>query len=87
MRLRKSYVNTKAITRRILTAIPLIGKPLFRLLRNTKKRIKDLFYGSNYFENFGLFYIGPIDGNDEKQVEEIGEIVEHFGFGEHLFGV
>lgn len=77
LRLRKSYVNTKAITRRILTAIPLIGKPLLRLLRNTKKRIKDLFYGSNYFENFGLFYIGPIDGNDEKQVEDALRIAKN----------
>ena len=29
-----------------------------------------MFYDSNYFENLGLFYVGPIDGNDEKQVEE-----------------
>lgn len=69
LRLRKGYVSTKNITRKIITAIPLIGKPLFRLLRYFKKRIKDMFYGSNYFENLGLFYIGPIDGNDEKQVE------------------
>ncbi len=70
LRLRKSYVNTKAITRRVLTSIPLIGKPIFKFLRRIKKRIKDIFYGSNYFENLGLFYIGPIDGNDEKQVED-----------------
>ena len=70
LRLRKSYVNTKAITRNVLNHIPLIGKPIYKLLRNAKKRIKDIFYGSNYFENLGLFYIGPIDGNDEKQVED-----------------
>lgn len=70
LRLRKSYVNTKAITRSVLNHIPLIGKPIYKLLRNIKKRIKDMVYGSNYFENLGLFYIGPIDGNDEKQVED-----------------
>ena len=69
LRLRSGYVNTKAATRRVLNAIPLIGKPIYRFLRYIKKRIKDMFYGSNYFENLGLFYIGPIDGNDEKQVE------------------
>ena len=37
---------------------------------NLKKRIKDIFYGSNYFEDLGMFYVGPIDGNDEKQVED-----------------
>ena len=39
-------------------------------MRNIKKRVKDTFYGSNYFENLGLFYVGPIDGNNEKQVED-----------------
>ncbi len=77
LRLRKSYVNTKAITRRVLISIPLIGKPIFKLLRNIKKRIKDIFYGSNYFENLGLFYIGPIDGNDEKQVEDALKIAKN----------
>lgn len=77
MRLRKSYVNTKAVTRRIISAIPLIGKPIVKLLRNLKKGLKDLFYGSNYFENFGLFYIGPIDGNDEKQLEEALKIAKN----------
>ena len=69
LRLREGYVNTKTVTRKIISSIPLIGKPIFKFLRMIKKRIKDMFYGSNYFENLGLFYIGPIDGNDEKQVE------------------
>ena len=70
LRLQQGYVNTKAITRKILSAIPFIGKPLLKLLRRIKQRIKDILYGSNYFENLGLFYIGPIDGNNEKQVED-----------------
>lgn len=76
LRLRKSYVNTKAITRRVLNSIPLIGKSIYKCLKNIKKRIKDIFYGSNYFENLGLFYIGPIDGNDEKQVEDALKIAK-----------
>ena len=70
LRLQKGYVNTKEATKRFLASIPIIGKPIFNFLKNIKKRIKDIFYGSNYFENLGLFYIGPIDGNDEKQVED-----------------
>ena len=70
LRLHPSYVNTKGFFRTVITHIPLIGKPLFKGLRNLKKRIKDIFYGSNYFENLGLFYVGPINGNDEKQVED-----------------
>lgn len=76
LRLQQGYVNTKAFFRSFISRIPLVGKPLFRLLRNLKKRIKDIFYGSNYFENLGLFYIGPVDGNNEKQVEDALKIAK-----------
>ena len=70
LRLHPTYVETKGFFRELLVHIPLIGKPIYRVLRNLKKRIKDMFYGSNYFENLGLFYVGPVDGNNEKQVED-----------------
>ena len=70
LRLQSSYIDTKNFVKNVLSKIPLIGKPLFKLLRNTKKRVKDIFYGSNYFENLGLFYVGPIDGHNEKQLED-----------------
>lgn len=76
LRLHQSYIKAKAIVRSIILHIPFIGKPVFRFLRNLKKRIKDIFYGSNYFENLGLFYVGPIDGNDEKQLEEALKIAK-----------
>ena len=70
LRLQSSYIGTKNFVKVVLTKIPLIGKPLFNFLKRIKKRIKDIFYGSNYFENLGLFYVGPIDGHDEKQLED-----------------
>ena len=70
LRLQSGYIGTKALIRTILTNIPLIGKPLFNLLKRFKKRIKDIMYGSNYFENLGLFYVGPVNGDDEKQIED-----------------
>ena len=63
------YFRMKRNTAKMLTGIPLIGKGLFTLLKNTKQFLKNALYGSNYFENLGLFYIGPIDGNDYRQVE------------------
>lgn len=78
LRLHEGYVKTKAVVKNVISAIPFIGRPLFRLLRNFKKRIKDIFYGSNYFENLGLFYVGPVDGNDEKQVEDALRIAKSY---------
>lgn len=70
IRTKASYINTKQFTGKVLMKIPFIGGKLYNFVRRVKKRIKNGFYGSNYFENLGLFYIGPIDGNDEKELEK-----------------
>jgi len=71
LRSKPGYFQTKKTTGKIIKKIPLIGKGLFKLIRNIKKCIKNLLYGSNYFEDIGLYYIGPIDGNDEPLVETV----------------
>lgn len=70
LRLHSGYVKTKQVVKKIILGIPLVGKYIFKAAQALKMRIKDIFYGSNYFENLGLFYVGPVDGNDEKQVED-----------------
>ena len=71
MRRTAGYFKAKKTTARILTHIPLIGKGLFRLLLNIKKAFKNALYGSNYFEDMGLYYLGPADGNDYNAVERL----------------
>ena len=51
--------------------MPLLGKPLFSLIKKVKQWIKNLLYASNYFEELGLFYLGPADGNDYSTVERV----------------
>ena len=65
------YFNTKKVTARILGAIPLLGKLILKLLKKIKKIFKNIIYGSNYFENMGLYYLGPVDGNNADALEEI----------------
>ena len=48
----------------MLNHIPLIGKPLARLLMHIKTRIKNDLYGSNLFEDMGFRYMGPVDGHN-----------------------
>ena len=71
MRSKPGYLQTKATTGRIIKKIPLIGNGLFAAIRDFKKSIKNMLYGSNYFEDLGLYYLGPIDGNDEQAVENL----------------
>ena len=71
LRSAKGYFKTKRATANFLQKIPLIGKPIFRGLLRAKVAIKDMLYGSNTFENLGLYYLGPVDGNDERAVEQL----------------
>ncbi len=58
------YHKTKRATRKFIRKIPLIGEPMFRGLRGIKQSAKNFYFKSNYFEDMGLYYLGPVDGND-----------------------
>lgn len=63
------YHKIKRETRSILYKIPLIGKPTFRAVRRVKQSIKGVLYHTNYFEDLGLYYIGPVDGHNLSSLE------------------
>ncbi len=71
LRTKPGYFKTKKATGTVLRKIPLIGRWLYRAVRGVKKLLKSVLYGSNYFENMGLTYLGPIDGNDYSAVENL----------------
>ena len=71
LRSKPGYFQTKLTTGRIIRKIPLVGNRLFVLIRDLKKLLKNIMYGSNYFEDLGLYYLGPADGNNEEQVETL----------------
>ena len=64
-----SYFRAKKHTRNALSVIPLIGKPLVKGLIRSKQFLKNALYSSNYFEDMGLFYVGPVDGHDIQTLE------------------
>ena len=66
-----NYRRAKNLTTRVLPRIPLIGKPIYRLLRALKQAIKNRLYSSNYFEELGLYYLGPADGNNYAETESL----------------
>ena len=69
VRISEGYRNWKRHTKSVLHHIPLVGKPLENLFAALKDGIKRRFYTLNYFEALGLYYLGPVDGNDEAAVE------------------
>ncbi len=71
IRASKSYYKTKRRTVKVIKKIPLIGKGLFGLIKKIKQGFKNKLYKSNYFEDLGLYYLGPADGNDMTRVERL----------------
>ena len=67
MRSSAGYFRFKHGTQRVLRKIPLLGKAGIWLGRKTKNLIKNIVLKKNIFENLGLQYIGPVDGNDVKR--------------------
>ncbi len=60
----RRYVKAKRRTTSLLHKLPLVGRPAYRLIRKIKRKLKNALYNSNYFEEMGLYYIGPVNGND-----------------------
>ena len=71
IRRKSGYFKTKKGISRFIKRIPLVGNGLFCAIRDTKKALKNAMYGSNYFEDMGLYYLGPADGNDYEAVESL----------------
>ena len=69
IRISKGYRRWKKGTTSVLNHIPLIGKPLHKLFSFVKNTLKHLIYPASYFEDLGLYYIGPVNGNDYGAIE------------------
>ena len=69
VRISKGYRRWKRGTKSILDKIPL-GFLLSNFLAFIKGKFKSLFFSSNYFEDLGLYYIGPVDANNYEKAEK-----------------
>lgn len=58
------YLKLKRRTDRVLSKIPLIGKPVLRWLEHSKSTLKTVLYRSTFFEEMGFQYFGPVDGHN-----------------------
>ena len=79
LRRKRGYFKAKRATVSFIKKIPLIGNWMFCKIRDAKKSLKNKLYGSNYFEDMGLYYLGPADGNDYRDVESLLEAAKGAG--------
>ncbi len=68
IRTSRSYLRFKGTTSKTLRRVPLLGRPLHALISRIKQGMKRVLYRENLFEQMGLYYVGPVDGNNLERV-------------------
>ncbi len=74
VRLSKRYASFKFKTLKIINQIPLIGKFLVKTFNRVRDNLKFALINGKMFEQFGLKYIGPIDGHN---IDNLIEFLQH----------
>ena len=78
LRSKKNYRSTNSKWRRILSKVPIIGKSVVKIVGSGKNAIKQVFIPGMYFEEIGIKYLGPVDGHNIKDLEDIFEKAKSF---------
>jgi len=71
IRSKESYFNIKHRSEELISSVPYIGKDCADAIRSLKNSIKSMILKNNLFEQWGISYMGPADGNDLKTVETL----------------
>lgn len=69
IRLKPGYHKFKSETESFLLKLPLLGRPIHRILSKIKDFFKRFIYKDNIFEALGFKYIGPVDGHDTDKLD------------------
>lgn len=68
----EEYLQTKRAVERGLKKIPIMGKSVAKGIKNVKDSVKSrIFEESNLFEDMGFIYLGPVNGHDLEELEEV----------------
>ncbi len=68
MRTATSYHDLKLQIKKKLGRVPRVGEPMVSGISNVKEGIKNMLLPEMMFENFGVTYLGPIDGHNVGQL-------------------
>lgn len=78
LRNRPYYHRFKFAFGSFLLKLPLIGKPMFKILEAIKNTFKLLIYRNNVFTAMGFNYLGPVDGHNIHEMEELFKTAKYY---------
>ncbi|MBO5407889.1 MAG: 1-deoxy-D-xylulose-5-phosphate synthase [Clostridia bacterium] len=73
MRTSPIYLRTKGTVSTFFSKIPKIGNSLYKSISGFKSDFRNLFIGTNIFEELGFYYAGPFDGHNLKGLCKVFE--------------
>jgi 1-deoxy-D-xylulose-5-phosphate synthase len=71
LRLKRSYIETNTNVKKLVSKLPGGGKGLIRFVQKTKRGLKSFVGQKMFFEDLDIKYLGPVDGHDEEEIEDI----------------
>ena len=71
LRTKKLYTKSNISGKKIILKIPVVGKPIVKLVQRAKRSIKQLIIPKMFFEDIGFTYLGPVDGHNIQELENI----------------
>ena len=71
LRTKKMYTKSNVSAKKIISKIPVVGKPFVKIVQRIKRSIKQLIIPKMFFEDIGFTYLGPVDGHDIEQLQNI----------------
>ena len=71
LRTKKFYTHSNISMKKLLLKIPAVGKPVVRFAQKVKRSVKQLIIPKMFFEEIGFTYLGPVDGHNIVELENI----------------
>lgn len=71
LRTKRTYTKSNSSVKRVVNKVPIIGKPTAKVISRFKRSIKQLVIPKMYFEDIGFTYLGPVEGHNIEQLENI----------------
>ena len=71
LRMKKNYTRSNKYGKKVVSHIPIIGNSIISLIGKMKDSIKQFIIPGMYFEEIGFRYLGPFDGHDIAELEDI----------------
>ena len=76
IRTRKSYTKPNISAKKVILKIPVVGKPVVRIVQKFKGSIKQLVIPKMFLEDIGFRYLGPVEGHNEAELERMLNITK-----------